>query len=360
MNGWRLRRGVRLAGVVVALGWLFAAWVSRGRAIATVQNDFYVINVANDTSTSPPDSIGSFQMHTGVGHPAGPNKDITFGSSGSVNIGTSFSGIRVNGDNARAYASDAHGSGTANPVKNFDAYFSTQGPTPGFAGAGWRTVWDLFDEQLQITQDVIAVGVEADKSAIYHTVEIVSGRGASAQVEWLNLMDFETETDGGPANTVERFGGAALVNNSHEYAHAPSFPDELVRVSDFPAAGAYEAFWSLSYDPGLAPVLEGEALTATTPSQFKYVAWAVAFNPANFSVAANVFDYAVDGSLDVATAIDSAGLAAFTAKIPAFGSVRFTQVFWAEPIAEPASLSLAGYGLLLLGAVFQKRSLVAA
>jgi hypothetical protein len=299
----------------------------------------------NDVSTSPPDSIGGFQLSTGASHGAGLNRNITFGSSGNVNIGTSFSGVRVNGDNARVYVSDAHGAGTANPVNNLDAYFSTQGPTPGFAGAGWRTVWDLSVEQLQITQDVIAVGVEADKSAVYHTVEIVSGRGASTQVEWLNLMDFDTATDGGPANDVERFSGATLVTNPHEYAHAPAFADELVRVSDYPAAGAYDAFWSLSYDPGLAPVLEGQALTVTTPNEFKYVAWAAAFNPANFAIAANVFDYAVDSGLDVATAIDSAGVAEFTAKVPAFGTVRFTQVLWAEPIAEPASVGLGAWAL---------------
>jgi hypothetical protein len=309
----------------------------------TIQNDFYVAHVVNDVSTSPPDSIGGFQLHTGAAHPAGAGQDITYSSDGNVNIGTSFSGIRVNGDNARAYASDAHGGGTANPVKNLDAYFSTQGPTPGYAGAGWRTVWDLFDEQLQITQDVIAVGVEADKAAVYHTVEIVSGRGASTQVEWLNLMDFDTETDGGPAITVERFAGPVLVSNPHEYSHAPSFADELVRVSDFPAAGAYDAFWTLSHDPGLLPVLEGEPLAVTPPNRYQYVAWATAYNPANFAIAANVFDYAVDPTLDVATSIDSAGISLFVFKIPANGTVRFTQAFWAELVPEPATALLASF-----------------
>ncbi len=354
----RLRTSLRVAqsALLATCAFLGASRLALGQSFyTTVQNDFYVVNVVNDVSTSPPDSIGGFQLHTGVAHPAGPGKDLTFGSSGNVNIGTSFSGLRVNNDNARVYTSDAHGAGTASPVNNLDAYFSTQGPTPGFVGSGWRTLWDLFDENLQITQDVIAVGVEADKSAVYHTVEIRSGAGASVQVEWLNVIDFDTETDGGPANTVERFAGPVLMSNPHEYAHAPTFPDELVRVSDYPAAGAYDAFWSLSYDPGLAPVLEGVPLAVTPPDRFQYTAWATAFNPANFSIAANVFDYAVDPTLDVATAIDSAGIAHFTAKIPTNGAVRFTQAFWVEAVPEPAT-SLPAL-LASLGLALRRRSM---
>lgn len=318
----------------------------------TVENDFYVINVVNDTSTSPPDSIGGFQMHTGVSHPAGFGKDVTYSSDGNVNIGTSFSGIRVNGDNAHVYTSDAHGGGTASSVNNLDAYFSTQGPTPGFVGSGWRTLWDLFDEQLEITQDAIAVGAEFDKSAIYHTVKIVNGRGASVEVEWLNLMDFDTLTDGGPSNTVERSSGAVLVDDPHEYLHAPSLGDELVRIGDFPGARAYESFWSLSYDPGFQPVLQGVPLTVTMPEEFKFVAWAAAYNPANFSISQNVFDYVVDPSLDVATSLDSAGIASFRAKIPAGESVRFTQIFWVVPVPEPGALVLT---MLAVVGIHQRR-----
>ncbi|MGI9458129.1 MAG: PEP-CTERM sorting domain-containing protein [Aeoliella sp.] len=326
----------------------FCAAANSYGVFTTVQNDYYVINVVNDTSTQPPDSIGGFQLHTGPLHPAGPDKDITYGSSGNVNIGTSFSGIRVSGDNANAYTSDTHGAGTASPVINLDEFFSTQGATPGYASSGWRTHWDLFAEQLEIVQDVIAVGDHFDQSAIYHTVNIINGRNSPVQIDWLNLMDFDTNTDGGPSNTVERSGGIVLVENSHEYSHTPSLPDELVRISDFPGLGTYDAFWSISHDPGLRPVLEGEPLVVTTPDEFQFVAWATAFNPANFGLPLNVFDYLVDPTLDVATSLDSAGIAKFSATIPTNGSVRFTQVFWVQPIPEPSTLPLIVLSLAIL------------
>jgi hypothetical protein len=209
-------------------------------------------------------------------------------------------------------------------------------------------MWDLFPEHLEIVQDVIVVGDEFDQAAVYHTVEIINGRNAPVELEWLNLLDFDTATDGGPENTVERAGGGVLVDNPNEYSHEPQFTDELVRVSDYPVPGGYDAFWSLTFDPGFRPELEGAPLVVTAPEEFQYVAWVAAYDPANFSIPNNVFDYVVDTSLDVATSLDSAGIARFRATVPQDGSVRFTQVIWARPIPEPSTAALAVAALVLL------------
>ena len=344
--GWWLALGVSACWCVAYTPAVFAFYT-------TVQNDYYVVNVVDDSVSF--DSIGGFQVHTGFSHPAGAGKDITYNSAGSVNIGTSFSGIRIQGDNANVYTSDSHGAGTVDTVNNLDTYFSFEGPTPGYIGAGWRTMWDLFPEQLEIVQDVIVGGDEFDQAAVYHTVEIINGRNAQVELEWLNLLDFDTATDGGPKNSVERASGGVLVDNPNEYSHGPLFADELIRVSDYPMPGGYYAFWSLTFDPGFRPELDGEPLVATAPEEFQYVAWATAYDPANFLRENNVFDYAVDTSLDVATSLDSAGIARFQATVPQDGSVRFTQVIWAQPVPEPATLSLLASGLMGLAVLVWRR-----
>lgn len=318
----------------------------------TVQNDYYVANVVDDTGAAAPDSIGGFQLHTGPAHPAGPNLPLNFGNQGNVNIGTSYSGIRVGGDNARVYTTDAKGAGAANPVNNLDGFYSTEGPTPGYGGAGWRTVWDLFPEQLEITQDVIVVGDAFENSAIYHTVEIRNGGSETALVEWLNLIDFDTVGDSGPNHTMERPGNLVFVDGPNEYTH-PTKIDEFVRVSDFPTPGAYEAFWTVTYETGLLPELEGEPLAITHADEYQFVAWSAAFDPSNFGIPANVFDYAIDPTLDVATSIDTAGIAKFQGVVPAGGSYRVTQAFWVRPIPEPTSAALVL--VALAGLAYRKR-----
>ena len=301
------------------------AIASPANAIHTVQNDFYVASVREMADGKP----GTLQVRTGQNHLAGDQLDMTFQSTPSnVNIGTSFSGIRVDGDNANAYTQGAQGS----VLNDLDTYWSFEEDTPGHDGRGWRTGWDLFQEQLEIIQDVIAVGEDADRSAIYHTVLIRNGRPGPVTIEWMNLYDWSTEQDGGPSATIVRPDGATIVPEQiHESLHAPG-SDELVRLQNYQGYPAYEVYLSLSHDLGILPEVDGDLLTTTTPDIHKFVQWDTAWNPSNFGLPFDVFDYEIDKAKDIATngtgINDSASISMFTATIPQNGEVRLTQVLF--------------------------------
>jgi hypothetical protein len=346
-------------------GWL--VWAPQpARAIVTAQNDFYVVHVAEGSSAVPDSSIGSFQAHTGPAHPTGDMNDINFASSpGNVNVGTGFSGIRLGGDDALAFSYGGSGD-----VNDLDPFFSSEGPTPGYVGSGWRTVWDLFTEQIEIVQDVIVVGSNVDAggtvsgAAIYHTVLVTSGRASDVSIEWLNLEDWATKLDDGPSSTIMRSGiGALGSEREFEFSHAPSFGDEFVRVRQFEVAPFYAVRLSLSHDPGLLPLLQGTPLATTTPDEYKFVQWETAWTPGTLGQPFDVFGYVVDADKNVAsdtsTTPDSAGISTFSAVLEAGRSLRFTQVLRVVPQATP--VPDVGYaGLLALAALLLAAGLTGA
>ena len=332
-----------------------AMGVADPSTLSTSSNDFYIVNVV-DQDAPALNSIGSWQVRTGPMHDAGPDLDINFQHDvGGINVGTSFSGIRINSDNA--YTMDTSGEGAAASLSNLDAHWIAEGPSPGYAGNGWRTQWEILSESVLVTQDVLVVGASSSTAAIYHTVRI-DNYGDQKDVEWLNLVDLCLENDCGPVNSIVRSDGSTVVPTAtKEFEHVPALPDELVKVNDSGNSAGYEAYWTLSHDPGLAPMLDGQPLQVTSPDKYQSVQWATSFFPSNFGIGPSVFDYAVDVNKtitgDGGTINDSAGIAYFSASMGRETSVRFTQALYVQKVPEPTGYCMAI--LLALGCLSQRR-----
>lgn len=335
---------MRYATRVGVIG-VFAAGLSGGAAmgVSVLGNGFYSVGVG--TLAGDGFGVGTWAAVTGALHPTGGGNDLMFAETGgAISPFTNYSTLRVyEGGGTTDYAPLVPFSGAAGS-EVLEQYLASESTSP--LGLGFRTVWGVTPEQLEVTQDVFVSGSTFEDSAIYHTVQVRNTGAGAKRIGWRNLYDWQVddpETDDGPNNQVEVAGGAVVVAaTTVEFSHTPG-AGEIVRVSIDPGVASYQPLLALGFDPEFE-----ELLSVTVPDEFAYTEWDGAFDSA--------FDYAV-GGVDVSA--DSAGLSWFgrdLARARVLGpgeSVRFTQAIFGVvsqedppgPVPEPLSaVVLVGVG----------------
>lgn len=295
-------------------------------AIETIENGIYEVHVQSQASGDA-SQFGSWNAVTDASHPAGAGRDLLFSGTGTV---TNFSTLRIY--RADGTTVDYTFGGRAGGV-NLDPHLMSELPSPRApAGEGRRTVWLIPEEGLRVVQDVLIAGdpqnPTVQNSAIYHTVSVENVGSSRARIGWRNLYDWTLNPAGGsqedgPTNQLETLCDVPFAPETrNEFSHDPVAAG-VVRVS-LPGQGAepdYEPFLSLSFDPGFRP-----DLPVTTPDEYAYVQWPLAFGSA--------FDYQI---MPVNNLSDSAGLSWFgrdesrSRGIDPGSAVRFTQVLFAFP-----------------------------
>jgi hypothetical protein len=321
---------------------------------ASFSNAFYQVHVQSTPAFGTPSGgpqYGSWNAVTGPSHPTGPNNHILYNVmlEDGTTTNTNFSSLRIFDPTGttRDYAFGGRGN-----VNNLDNFWTSESAASVFGSNGFQTTWNLAPENLEIVQDLVAVGTTYDNSAIYHTVELTNTGTSSISLGWRNLYDWtvnDPTLDDGPNNQIEvaNGGGVQVPATTNEFSYTPT-PGSFARVSVDPGVATYQPLLGLGYDPGLIATLP-----TTTPDLYNFVNW---YNPDTLTGSvATAYDYALTGEHVTA---DSAGLSYFTATLAPGQSTRFTQaIFAAVPngsipgdttsVPEPSSvLSVLAFGAL--------------
>jgi hypothetical protein len=321
---------------------------------ASFSNAFYQVHVQSTPAFGTPSGgpqYGSWNAVTGPSHPTGPNNHILYNVmlEDGTTTNTNFSSLRIFDPTGttRDYAFGGRGN-----VNNLDNFWTSESAASVFGSNGFQTTWNLAPENLEIVQDLVAVGTTYDNSAIYHTVELTNTGTSSISLGWRNLYDWtvnDPTLDDGPNNQIEvaNGGGVQVPATTNEFSYTPT-PGSFARVSVDPGVATYQPLLGLGYDPGLIATLP-----TTTPDLYNFVNW---YNPDTLTGSvATAYDYALTGENVTA---DSAGLSYFTATLAPGQSTRFTQVIFAAvpngsipgdttSVPEPSSvLSVLAFGAL--------------
>jgi hypothetical protein len=289
-------------------------------AIETVSNGVYDVHVREVGDVNG--RIGAWNAITGSAHDTGAGNDVIYRAA---NPFTSFSSLRV----YRSTGVVDYTFGGQAGAQNLDPLLASEGTSPlAPQGQGWRTVWNVGADGLRVIQDVIIVGTTMANSAIYHTVEITNTGGGPVRIGWRNLYDWDignpSATNDAPANQLESTCGNVLIPaTNNQFSHSP-VTAQIARVMTVSGAQTYQPLLGLTFDPGFR-----SDLPVTSPDQYVYASWQASRNTA--------FDYPANNApVTGAPAGDSAGLswfgrdAARARTVPAGGSVRFTQVLFAQ------------------------------
>jgi hypothetical protein len=317
---------------------------------ASFSNAFYQVHVQSTPASGEPSGAfqyGSWNAVTGPSHPTGPGNNILFQGT---RTDTNFSSLRIFDPTGttRDYAFGGRGDrslGGIGNVNNLDPYRTSESAGSVFGSNGFQTTWNLTPENLEIVQDLVAVGTTYDNSAIYHTVQLTNTGDSAISLGWRNLYDWtvnDPTPDDGPNNQIEvAGGGVAVPATTNEFSYTPT-PGSFARVSVDPGVATYQPLLGLGYDPGFIATLP-----TTTPDLYNFVSW--------LQSQATAYDYTLTGA-DVTD--DSAGLSYFTATLAPGESTRFTQaIFAAVPngsipgdttsVPEPSSvISVLAFGAL--------------
>jgi hypothetical protein len=334
---------------------------------ASFSNAFYEVHVQSTPAFGTPSGgpqYGSWNAVTGPSHPTGPNNHILYNVmlEDGTTTNTNFSSLRIFDPTGttRDYAFGGRGDrslGGRGNVNNLDNFWTSESATSVFGSNGFQTTWNLAPENLEIVQDLVAVGTTYDNSAIYHTVELTNTGDSAISLGWRNLYDWtvnDPSFDDGPNNQIEVAGGGGVVvpATTNEFSYTPT-PGSFARVSVDPGVATYQPLLGLGFDPGLIA-----ALPTTTPDLYNFASWR------DSSVTA--YDYTINPALNITYQSsdpddrggDSAGLSYFTATLAPGESTRFTQVIFAAvpngsipgdttSVPEPSSvLSVLAFGAL--------------
>ena len=288
---------------------------------ASFSNAFYQVHVQSTPAFGTPSGgpqYGSWNAVTGPSHPTGPGNNILFQGT---RTDTNFSSLRIFDPTGttRDYAFGGRGDrslGGIGNVNNLDPYRTSESAGSVFGSNGFQTTWNLTPENLEIVQDLVAVGTTYDNSAIYHTVQLTNTGDSAISLGWRNLYDWtvnDPTPDDGPNNQIEvAGGGVAVPATTNEFSYTPT-PGSFARVSVDPGVATYQPLLGLGYDPGFIATLP-----TTTPDLYNFVSW--------LQSQATAYDYTLTGA-DVTD--DSAGLSYFTATLAPGQSTRFTQAIFA-------------------------------
>jgi len=359
-----------IAAVVAATATALSLTSTSAEA-ATFSNPFYEVHVQSTPAFGTPSGgpqYGSWNAVTGPSHPTGPNNHILYNVMlrDGTTTNTNFSSLRIFDPTGttRDYAFGGRGDhslGGIGNVNNLDPYRTSESAGSVFGSNGFQTTWNLTPENLEIVQDLVAVGTTYDNSAIYHTVELTNTGDSAISLGWRNLYDWTVNDpifDDGPNNQIEVAGGVGVVipATTNEFSYTPT-PGSFARVSVDPIdpdlGVTYQPLLGLGYDPGFIATLP-----TTTPDLYNFVSWRQSQLTA--------YDYTVNPALNITYQNpdpdglrgDSAGLSYFTATLDPGQSTRFTQVIFAAvpngsipgdttSVPEPSSvLSVLAFGAL--------------
>jgi len=315
------------------------ALVMPAAALTTISNGIYDVHIGDSSG-----AYGDWNAVTGASHPVGAMHDLMYFDT---TVTTNFSSLRV-------YR--AAGAATYR-LPNLGAPVSSGASS--FGVNGFSQTWNVANENLSVTQDLVIAGSTMADSGIYHTVAIRNTGSTPTAIGWRNLYDWAVDDPGfddGPSNSIETTVSVLVPTTTFEFTYAPVAAGTFARVAAAPPPGGgatYEPLLGLGFDPGFLP-----ALPVTSPEAYVYASW-----PSSYGTD---FDYAPAGN-DVTR--DSAGLSWFgrTAStaitIDAGHTVRFTQTIFGVPpeepppgaIPEPVTAALGGLGLAALALATSRR-----
>jgi HYR domain len=253
-----------------------------------VGNTIYRVLV---NTTAP--AVGKYTAVTGQNHPAGPGRQVLFGTT----PGTSFNSIR-SFTSGKTYVQGE----TLQGAVNLDAYAQPSTTTANSVENRWVLPGDATaPDKLEITQTITVVGSTIGDSMILIQTTVKNNGAAPVSIGIRYLWDYQINFDDGPTFQEQS-------------------PNGLVRLNEAEFTLPAFATYKMTNNEGtpVFNILGSAASGGTQPDKLQYASWPAARDTA--------FDYTVTGQ-NVASAggvNDSAVLYYWNRTLPAGGSASVT------------------------------------